>query len=55
MGAAVGSLIVGAIVSAQTVDPGLGASVPTPPAWVLIAGWVLGIVALAILWAASRR
>jgi hypothetical protein len=36
-------------------DPGLGASVPNPPAAILIAGWVVGVVALAILWAASRR
>ncbi len=36
-------------------DPGLGASVPNPPAAILIAGWVLGVIALAVLWAASRR
>ena len=46
--------LVGAI-SAEPTDPGLGATVPTPPAWVLIAGWAIGIIALAILWAASRR
>ena len=36
-------------------DPGLGATVPNPPPVVLIVGWVVGILALAILWAASRR
>ena len=40
---------------AAEADPGLGATVATPPTWVLIAGWVVGIIALAILWAASRR
>jgi hypothetical protein len=37
------------------MDPGLGATVPTPPPVVLIAGWILGVLALAILWAVSRR
>jgi hypothetical protein len=36
-------------------DPGLGATVQTPPTSVLIAGWIVGILALAILWAVSRR
>ncbi len=40
---------------AEPSDPGLGATVPTPPTGVLIAGWVIGIIALAIFWAASRR
>ena len=40
---------------AEPPDPGLRATVATPPPWVLIAGWVVGIIALAILWAASRR
>jgi hypothetical protein len=37
------------------VDPGLGASVPNPPAAILVAGWIVGVIALAVLWAASRR
>ena len=44
-----------AFVFAVQSDPGLGATVQTPPTWVLIAGWVVGILALAILWAVSRR
>lgn len=36
-------------------DPGLGATVSTPPPALLIAGWVLGVIALAILWAVSRK
>jgi hypothetical protein len=49
-------LIVAAEATQQTVaDPGLGARVGVPPQWVLIVGWVIGIIALAILWAASRR
>jgi hypothetical protein len=35
-------------------DPGLGATVGAPPP-VLIAGWVIGVLALALLWAASRK
>ena len=40
---------------ASQADPGLGATVDTPPTWVLIAGWVVGVITLAIFWAASRR
>lgn len=36
-------------------DAGLGARVAVTPQWVLIVGWVIGIIALAILWAASRQ
>ena len=36
-------------------DPGLGASVSTPPPALLIVGWVLGVIALAVLWAVSRK
>jgi hypothetical protein len=36
-------------------NPGLGATVPAPLPVVLVAVWVLGVFALAILWAARRR
>ena len=36
-------------------DPGLGAAVSTPPPALLIVGWVLGVITLAILWAVSRK
>ena len=40
---------------ASPVDPGFGATVPSPPRAIMVAAWVVGIVALAILWAVSRR
>lgn len=36
-------------------NPGVGATVPNPPRGVFVAVWVVGVLALAILWAASRR
>ncbi|NND13624.1 MAG: hypothetical protein HKO10_06650 [Acidimicrobiia bacterium] len=46
-----------ALDSTQTTlsNPGVGATVPNPPRGVIVAVWVVGILALAILWAASRR
>ena len=51
----VSRLVVSTFEFTSQADPGLGARVDTPPTWVLIAGWVVGVIALAILWAASRR
>ncbi len=56
-GAGVRVALVAAVESTQptVADPGLGATVATPPAWALIAGWVVGIILLAVLWALARR
>ncbi len=36
-------------------NPGLAATVGTPPTWALIGGWVVGVILLAVLWAPARR
>lgn len=56
-GCSLGAALLVAVESTQPdgANPGLGATVSTPPTWALIAGWVVGVILLAVLWALARR